>query len=123
VDGDDTKISKLWSKDFSLITEATISSAIGGEAMNLPISHLVFDQTKSTMMSAIIMVCGMLPVVILPVFIAPLIDKGSKRKWIVGLFTLCAMFIFIWIPGKDNRPVYEAVREETIADGTAKASI
>jgi len=85
------KISRLWTKDFSLITVATILSAIGGEAMNLPISLLVFDQTKSTMMSAIIMVCGMLPDVILPVFIAPLIDKGSKKKWIVGLDLLMAL--------------------------------
>lgn len=85
------KLSKLWTKDFSMITLATILSVIGGEAMNLPISLLVFDQTKSTMMSAIIMACGMLPDVILPIFIAPLIDKGSKKKWIVGLDILMAL--------------------------------
>ncbi|MGB4590460.1 MAG: hypothetical protein WBI17_14680 [Clostridiaceae bacterium] len=88
------KISKLWTKDFSLITVATVLSAIGGEAMNLPVSLLVFDETKSTMMSAIIMVCGMLPDVILPVFVAPLIDKGSKKKWIVGL-NLLVTLIFL----------------------------
>ncbi len=91
IGGEDMKISRLWTKDFSMITLATILSAIGGEAMNLPVSLLVFDETKSTMLSAIIMVCGMLPDVILPVFIAPLIDKGSKKKWIVSLDLLMAL--------------------------------
>jgi len=64
---------------------ATVLSAIGGEAMNLPISLLVFDETKSTFLSALIMICGMLPDILLPIFIAPIIDKGTKKKWIVGL--------------------------------------
>ena len=34
-------------KDFSCITLATILSAIGGEAMSLPVSLLVFDETQS----------------------------------------------------------------------------
>lgn len=38
---------RLWTKNFSCITIATVLSAIGGEAMNLPISLLVFDETKS----------------------------------------------------------------------------
>lgn len=90
------KKSELWTKDFSLITFSTVLSAIGGEAMNLPISLLVFDKTKSTFLSAIIMVCGMLPDVIFPIFIAPIIDKGSKKKWIVGLDTIMAiLFAFM----------------------------
>ena len=35
----------LWTKDFTSITIATILTAVGGEAMNLPISLLVFDET------------------------------------------------------------------------------
>lgn len=85
------KKSKLWTKDFSLVTFSTILSVIGGEAMNLPISLLVFAETKSTFLSAIIMVCGMLPDVIFSIFIAPIIDKGSKKKWIVGLDILMAV--------------------------------
>ena len=81
---------RLWTKDFSCITVATVLSAIGGEAMNLPISLLVFDQTQSTLLSALILVCGMLPDMILPILGAPLIDKGGKKKWIVGLDVLLA---------------------------------
>ena len=73
------KNNKLWTKDFSCITVATILSAIGGEAMNLPISLLVFDETKSTFLSVLIMICGMLPDIILPVIIAPFIDRGNKK--------------------------------------------
>lgn len=85
----------LWSKNFSLITISTILSAIGGEAMNLPISLLVFDKTKSTFMAALIMICGMLPDIILPIFLAPIIDKGTKKKWIVGLDALMAVIFLI----------------------------
>lgn len=90
----------LWTKNFTCITVATFLSAIGGEAMNLPISLLVFDETKSTFLASIVMVCGMLPDIILPIFIAPLIDKGGKKKWIVGLdILLAALFVGmgLWI--------------------------
>ena len=85
------KKNRLWTKDFSCITAATILSAVGGEAMNLPVSLLVFDETNSTFLSALIMVFGMLPDVILPVLVAPLIDKGGKKKWLVGLDILLAV--------------------------------
>jgi MFS family permease len=87
--------SGLWTKNYSLITVTTVLSVIGGEAMNLPISLLVFDETKSTFLSALIMICGMLPDIILPIFIAPVIDKGTKKKWIVGLDALMALLFFI----------------------------
>lgn len=80
----------LWTKDYSCITIASALSIIGGEAMNLPISLLVFEETKSTLASAIILICGMLPDIILPILIAPLIDGGRKKRWIVGLDILLA---------------------------------
>ena len=48
----------LWTKDFTSITIATILTAVGGEAMNLPISLLVFDETGSTFLSALVLICG-----------------------------------------------------------------
>ncbi|MDF2538248.1 MAG: Major Facilitator Superfamily [Herbinix sp.] len=89
------KKSGLWTKNFSLITVSTVLSAIGGEAMNLPISLLVFDETRSTFLASLIMICGMLPDIILPIFIAPIIDKGSKKVWIVGLDAIMAIVFFI----------------------------
>lgn len=96
----------VWTKDFSCITAATVLSAIGGEAMNLPVSLFVFDQTQSAFFSALIMVCGMLPDVILPILVAPLIDKGGKKKWIVGLDLLLAALyagMGVWIGGHTFR--------------------
>lgn len=87
--------SGLWTKNYSLITVTTVLSVIGGETMNLPISLLVFDETKSTFLSALIMICGMLPDIILPILIAPIIDKGTKKKWIVGLDAIMALLFFI----------------------------
>lgn len=81
---------KLWTKDFTCITAATILSAVGGETINLPISLLVFDETQSTFLSALVMICGVLPDMLLPILVAPLIDKGGKKKWIVGLDLLLA---------------------------------
>lgn len=90
----------LWTKNYSCITLATILSVIGGEAMNLPISLLVFEETRSTVLSAFIMVCGILPDLLLSVFVAPLIDKGKKKRWIVGLDLLmvCVYLLMgIWV--------------------------
>lgn len=94
----------LWTKDFTCITAATVLSAIGGEAMNLPVSLLVFDETKSTFLSALIMVCGMLPDTVLPILAAPLIDRGGKKKWIVGMDVLLAavyLFMGLWVMKRD----------------------
>ena len=96
-----TKV-KLWTWDFSCITLASALSVIGGEAMNIPISLMVFDQTGSTLASALILICGMLPDVILPIFVAPLIDRKSKKKWIVTLDILLAVVYAAmgwWISG------------------------
>ena len=85
----------LWSMDFKRIIVATVLSIVGGEAMNLPISLLVFDKTNSTLASAVIMVCGMLPDIFISVAIAPVIDRQSKKKWIVFLDTMLAIVYFI----------------------------
>ncbi len=84
------KSKKLWTKDFSCITLATVLSAIGGEAMTLPVSLLVFDETQSTFLSSLVMICGILPDVLLPIFIAPFIDKAGKKKWILGMDLMLA---------------------------------
>ena len=96
------KKTKLWTRDFSCITASTILSAVGGEAMNLPISLLVFDETSSTLLSSLVLVCGMLPDIILPVLVAPFIDKGGKKKWILGLdllLTLVYAVMGVWVLG------------------------
>ena len=84
----------LWTKDYTCITLATILSAIGGEAMSLPVMLLVFDETGSTMLSSLILISSMLPDIILPKLAAPFIDKGSKKKWLIGL-DITTAFVYI----------------------------
>lgn len=84
----------LWTKNFTCITGATILSIIGGEVMTLPLSLMVFEQTQSTILSAIIMICGILPDVLLSVLVAPFIDKGKKKPWILSL-DLLMMSIYL----------------------------
>lgn len=89
----------VWTKNFKLITIATIIFAIAGEAINLPLNLLVFDETKSTFLSAIMMISSMFPDVILPIFVAPFIDRYSKKKLTIILFSLmmCTYLIFAFI--------------------------
>ena len=78
----------LWTRDYTRITLASILSIIGGEAINLPVSLLVFDETKSTLLSALVMVCGFLPDMLIGVLVAPVIDRSRKKRWIVGMDAL-----------------------------------
>ena len=90
------KANTLWTKNYTCITLSTILSIIGGEAMVLPVSLLVFEETQSTLLSAIIMVCGILPDLVFSVLMAPLIDKGKKKRWIIGM-DLLLMFVYIFV--------------------------
>ena len=90
----------LWTKNFTYITLASVLSIIGGEVMNLPLSLLVFEQTQSTLLSSIILICGVLPDILFGVLVAPFIDKGMKKQWIVGLdgLMMCIYFFMgFWV--------------------------
>lgn len=82
----------VWSKDFTLITIGTIISAIAGQAISLPLSLIVFDKTQSTLLSAILFVVGIIPNVILPILIAPIIDRTNKKRIIVSLDYMIGIF-------------------------------
>lgn len=75
----------VWSKNFKLITLCSVITAIAGEAINIPLTLLVFDETRSTFLSAILIISGMLPNVIFPIFIAPFIDRYPKKKLVICL--------------------------------------
>ncbi len=86
----------MWSKDFTLITIGTIISAIAGQTISLPMSLMVFDETGSTLLSALLFIAGMIPSVVLPILIAPLIDRYPKKRIIVGLdYLMGILFLFI----------------------------
>jgi MFS family permease len=59
-------------------------------------SLMVFDETGSTLLSALLFIAGMIPSVVLPILIAPLIDRYPKKRIIVGLdYLMGILFLFI----------------------------
>lgn len=87
--------SNVWSKDFTLIIVGTIISTIGGQTISLPMSLLVFDETGSTLLSAFLFISGMIPSVVLPILIAPIVDRFPKKRSIVGLDYLLGIIYLI----------------------------
>ena len=84
---------KLWTKDFTLITTTTILSAVGGEAMSLPVSLLVFDETQSTFLSSLILVCSMLPDILLGVFTGKTQSLNIKDNLLPIASIVAGMFV------------------------------
>ncbi len=87
---------KLWTKSFILLIISTFISAVAGEAFNLPFSLTVFNETKSSLLSAIMLIAGFVPDILLGVWIAPLVDKWNKKRIVVALD---CVFILLFILG------------------------
>ncbi len=85
----------LWTKDFTLITIGTVISVIASQVISLPISLLVFDETKSTLLSSFIFIANLLPSTLIPILIAPLVDNAPKKRFIVCLDYFAAIFNFV----------------------------
>ena len=110
----------LWTKNYTCITLATILSAIGGEAMVLPVSLLVFEKTQSTLLSAVIMVCGILPDIVFSVLMAPIIDRGRKKHWIMGMdFVIVLVYLLVGIWVRYSEFQYGMYVGMTLVVGTA----
>jgi len=76
---------KLWTRNFTIITIGSFISAIGGAAMGLAFSLVVFDKTSSTWLAAIVNVSWIVPGIVLPILLGPYIDKANKQKLIYKL--------------------------------------
>lgn len=92
----------LWSRDFTIITMGTLISAIGGVAMNFAFSIVVFDQTRSTMMTGIFSAISFVPSIVIPILAAPYVDRCVRKKVITNidagngiLFLLFALFLSV----------------------------
>ena len=82
----------LWTRDFSLLTVATVLGAAGGVASSFALSFLVFDETGSTLASALLLAAQ-----IIPNFVLPLVGPGwtgcpaSPSWWPGTRSTACSM--------------------------------
>lgn len=88
----------LWTKNFTIITLGTLVSSIGGVAMNLGLSLIVFDQTQSTWLSGVFAAISMLPGLVLPILLGPVVDRVNRKRIIVSLDAFSGVWYlaFLW---------------------------
>lgn len=77
--------SKLWDRNFTIITIGTIISAIGSVGLSFALSIVVYNNTSSIMLTGIYNAVTIIPQVLFPVLVAPYIDRISRKKIIVFL--------------------------------------
>ena len=75
---------KLWTRNFSLLTAASVLGAAGGIASSYALSFLVYDETGSTLAAALLIAIRVLPQFILPIIIAPIMDRLPRKPFLVG---------------------------------------
>lgn len=83
---------KLWTKGFTLLIISTILSAIGGEALYVPLSLAVFEKTQSAFLSSLMFMTSFLPDMLLSIFLGPVVDKLNKKKTVICLDILFVLF-------------------------------
>lgn len=73
----------LWTRNFTLLILATSFGAIGGVAGGFALSFLVFDETGSTLASALILAIQFVPGFLIPLFAAPWLDRLPRKPFLV----------------------------------------
>ena len=86
----------LWTRNFTIITVGTLISAIGGTAMGLALSLIVFDQTASTWLSGLFAATSLFPGAVLPILIAPYVDRCDRKRLIVRLDALSGLLYLLF---------------------------
>ena len=74
----------LWTRDFPLITVATIMGAAGAIAGNFALSFLVYDETGSTLASALIIAINFVPGFVVPLVASPFMDALPRKPFLVA---------------------------------------
>lgn len=74
----------LWTKNYNLLTIASILGAAGGIAGSYAMSFLVYDETGSTLAAGLLVALRILPQFLLPILIAPWMDRLPRKPFLVG---------------------------------------
>ena len=74
---------QLWTRSFTLVTIATALGAAGGIAGGFALSFLVFDETGSTLAAALSVAIQLIPMVLLPLILAPMMDRLPRKPFLV----------------------------------------
>lgn len=73
----------LWTRNFTLLICASVLGAAGGIAGNFALSFLVYDKTKSTLASALIIAVNVIPNFFIPLFLSPIMDRLPRKPFLV----------------------------------------
>lgn len=97
-------MNKLWNRNFILVVLGMIISASGGVGLNIAMSVVVFQETNSTMLSALMLALSMIPQLVLPFIIGPMIDRRNPLKVLVTNEIILAFWFFlaaglVWLVG------------------------
>lgn len=74
----------LWTRNFTLLTAATVMGAAGGIAGSFALSFLVYDETGSTLASALLIALQVIPTFLVPLVMAPFMDRLPRKPFLVG---------------------------------------
>lgn len=75
---------KLWTRNFRLVILASAMGTLGSIAGGFALAFLVFDETGSTLASALIVAIQLIPYLLLPVLIAPFMDRVPRKSFLVA---------------------------------------
>ena len=75
---------KLWTRDFTLLTVATVLGAAGGIASSFAMSFLVFDETGSTLAAALLLALELVPQFVIPLVASPCLDRLPRKPFLVA---------------------------------------
>ena len=90
----------LWTKNYTIIMIATAIGALGNVALSFALSFFVFDETGSTLASAILFAIQAVPGVVIPLFVSPVLDRYPRKPFLVffdGLFAPMYLIAGIWL--------------------------
>lgn len=73
----------LWTRNFTLLMAASTLGAVGGIAGSYALSFLVFDETGSTLATGFVSAIQILPHFLIPVLIAPMMDRLPRKPFLV----------------------------------------
>lgn len=73
----------LWTKNYTLLTVATVLGAAGAVAGNFALSFLVFDKTGSTLAAALSLAIQFIPNIFIPLLAAPWLDRLPRKPFLV----------------------------------------
>ena len=86
--------SKLWTRDFTIITAGSIISMFGNAMSGFAMSLMVLDISKSTFLFSIYIAMYTLPQLIMPVVSGAVLDRFSRKKAIYSLDFLSS-FLYV----------------------------